>query len=76
MRACPKCGGSGVVHNPKAQGAEMARQRTHAGLTLREVARRMNFTVAYICDLENGRRAWNHRLQVAYFRALSPRKNK
>lgn len=48
----------------------MKQERQQTGLTLREVARRMGFTAAYISDLELGRRGWNDAKVKAYRIAL------
>jgi len=50
--ACTTCG------SPRAfvDGAWLREQRKGAGLTLREVARRLGFTASYVCDVELNRR--------------------
>ena len=68
---CPKCGGSGHVLDPRVQGMMMKREREEKGLSLREVARRMGFTAAYICDMELGRRGWNGAKIKAFRLALT-----
>ena len=42
-----------------ATGALMRQARLKAGLTLREMARRLKCSAPYVCDLELGRRGWN-----------------
>ena len=54
--ACPKCGGSGKVDDPRAIGEDMRKRREASGLSLREVARRIRTSAPYLCDLELGRR--------------------
>jgi len=71
-KSCPTCGGRGTVSNPVEIGAALTELRKAAGLSCREMARRMNFTAAYICDLEHGRRAWKANLFDAYMRGLKP----
>mgnify|MGYP001589012925 CR=1 FL=1 len=72
--ACPRCEGRGWLHNPAFYGALARERRLKAGVTLREVARRMNLTVAYLSDLELGRRGWRDDLMKRYVKAVeSPR---
>lgn len=49
---CPRCG------SPKSvvDGAWLRERRERAGLTLREMSRRLGFSVPYLCDVE-----WNRR---------------
>lgn len=70
-RPCDKCGGKGELENPIYRGREMRRLRRDADLSLREVARRMDKSAAYISDLELGRRAWSKRLIDFYQKAVS-----
>lgn len=39
-------------------------------MTLREMARRTEFSVAYLSDLELGRRRWSAKLKRAFDKAL------
>lgn len=56
---CHRCGGSGVEpRDPREEGAEMRAAREARRIGLREMARRLNVTAAYVSDLERGRRAW------------------
>jgi transcriptional regulator with XRE-family HTH domain len=52
---CPKCDGTGNIPDP----GEMRRVRMSRGFLLREVARRMHISPAYLSDLERGKRDWN-----------------
>ena len=61
--ACDRCGGTGKVRDPRADGAEARSLREKAGLSLREVAAHMELSSAYLCDLEKGRRTWRAELQ-------------
>ncbi len=67
---CPKCNGRGTLPDARLQGQVMRALREKAGVPLNEVARRMNFTGAYISDLEQGRRAWRPILIGRYKQAL------
>jgi transcriptional regulator with XRE-family HTH domain len=74
-RKCSKCNGTGEIENPIEVGATMRAKRVTGvqvgnGQTLRAVARKMGFTASYICDLEQGRRAWSESLKKAYLKAL------
>jgi len=64
---CSTCGGTGRV----STGMEARQLRKAAGLSLREVARRMELSAAYVCDLEHGYRALNHSLWERYVKAVS-----
>lgn len=70
LKECPHCGGSGSVPDPAYYGAEARKTREAAGLSLREVARRMSLSVAYISDLELGRRNWGDEISKRYLSAL------
>jgi predicted transcriptional regulator len=70
LRPCPLCGGSGQVLDDKAIGQAMRKMRVKAGLTGREVARRLKLSAAYVSDLELGRRAWNAARRHAYTEAI------
>lgn len=69
-RLCPQCGGAGKVSDPAQIGARLKREREAAGITGREMARRMDYSAMYICDLEHGRRDWKAELIEAYVKAL------
>ena len=51
-------------------------ERLAAGLIVRQVAAEMGTGVAYIYDLEMGRRNWNERLISAYSAAVKSAKKK
>lgn len=70
QRPCPRCGGTGKVMDEKAIGAAMRKARKNAGLTGREVARRLRLSAAYVSDLELGRRGWDAARQARYLAAL------
>jgi transcriptional regulator with XRE-family HTH domain len=69
---CPKCGGAGMIDDPRAIGADMRKKRQAAGLSLRAVAGRMAISPMYLSDLELGRRTgWSEPLQASYLAALN-----
>lgn len=43
----------------RAIGEQMRARRKAAGLSLRELAKRVKRTASYLCDLELGRRRWS-----------------
>jgi DNA-binding XRE family transcriptional regulator len=73
---CPRCGGSGRIANPAATGDLFRRARTKMGLTLREAARRMGISAAYLSDLERGNRAWTLKVQTKMGKLLKREANR
>lgn len=69
MKQCPKCGGTGEIHDDIVLGMRLRKSRETAGVTLREAAKRMGITPAYLCDLEHGRRSWSVTLQEKFAKA-------
>lgn len=59
MKSCPKCNGSGRVPDDAAIGAKLRAARIKKGVSLREMARRLDVSAMWICDLERGKRYWN-----------------
>jgi transcriptional regulator with XRE-family HTH domain len=53
---CRRCGGSGVELDLLVVGTRIRAARQRRALGLRQMARLMKVTAAYVCDLENGRR--------------------
>ena len=53
-----------------ATGREMRERRVAAGVSLREVARRMKLSAPFLSDLELGRRNWTAPCLERYERAL------
>lgn len=49
---CPCCGGLGVI----AHHTELRRLRLAKGISLRDVAKALNFSASYLSDIELGRR--------------------
>ena len=44
--------------------------RKKSGVSLREVARRMEFSAAYVSDLERGRQNWSEEKAARFLKAL------
>ncbi len=63
---CPRCGGTGLIPRPYAM--RDVRQKAH--LSLREIARRMKISAAYLSDLELGNRHWDAELIKKFHDAL------
>lgn len=70
---CPRCNGKGRIPDPRVFGMAARVLRKSAGLSLREVARRMGFSAPYVCDLEYGRRQWTNCLMNNYKKACGVR---
>jgi len=51
-------------------GMRARRLRTERHLSLREVARRLNWSAAYVSDLERGRRGWKPETTQKYARVI------
>lgn len=62
--ACPRCHGDGQIRLVNPRWLRETRER--AGLTLREMARRLDFSAAYVCDIEHGRRACSTAIHDVY----------
>lgn len=56
MSTCRRCGGSGKEPDLQEIGGRIRDARVNAGLTLRELARRLDMSPVYISDIENGNR--------------------
>lgn len=69
-KPCHECGGCGTECDPSAIGALLRNEREIGRISLREVAKQMGYTPAYLSDLEHGRRAWRSELQDAFVAAL------
>lgn len=67
---CPRCGGTGTVPDPAYHGEQARQRRIKAGVTLRQIAKRMGLSVGYLSDLELGRRGWSEGLTQRYIKAL------
>lgn len=68
--ACPACSGNGFVTDPVETDAAMRKARKDAALSLREVARRLQVSAAYLSDLELGRRAWTRDKRESFLKAI------
>jgi len=57
--ACPACKGTGRIVDNDDVAVKMRQRREDAGLSLRELARRLHLSIGYMSDLELGRRNWH-----------------
>jgi predicted transcriptional regulator len=64
---CSRCAGRGTI----ADHTGMRSDREHAGLSARAVARHMQVSVQYLCDIERGRRAVNAMIERRFYEALT-----
>ena len=69
-KSCPRCGGSGTVMHDGFVGQQMRSRREQAGISLRELARRVEWSAAYVSDLELGRKVWTDRKLKRYVKGL------
>lgn len=73
---CPKCSGTGRIADPVMLGASARSKRERSGISLRDLARTLNISAAYLSDLELGRRSWPIGLSSRYVTALDQMKGK
>ena len=59
---CVSCGTPRTVIN----GRWLRLEREIAGMTLREMARRLDYSAAYICDVEHNRRHCSPKIRAVY----------
>ena len=71
-RKCPRCGGSGEVRHDGLVGKLMRERRMKAGISLRELARRIKWSAAYVSSLELGQRMWTDSKLQRYAKGLKP----
>jgi len=66
QKVCSTCGGSGFQIDPIL--LKFRRQAQHLSIT--ECAKRMGVSIAYVCELEHGRKRWNSELLAKFNQAL------
>lgn len=67
---CERCCGTGNKLDSPAVGRKVRAERKGLGLSMAEFGRLMFVSEAYLCDLELGKREWNHTLVKAAVKAL------
>lgn len=70
---CPKCQGVGTIPNPQFVGEQLRKEREAAGVSMREVARRMKMSAPFLSDVENGFRHFSPEHTARYRAALKAR---
>lgn len=68
---CPRCNGKGKVTSPESIAAAKRVIRKATGLSLRQFAKRMRISAAFLSDLETGRRHWGERAEKRFTLALA-----
>lgn len=61
---CPKCGGKGKLWT--VNGAFLRQHREHQEVGLREMARKLKLSAAYLSDVELGRRPATSKIVEGY----------
>lgn len=59
------------VYDNEATGTDFKEWRIYLGVSQRKVAQHMNRSAQYLCDLEQGLRAWSEELVEQYTTAVS-----
>jgi transcriptional regulator with XRE-family HTH domain len=65
-KSCHCCNGTGLAPDEAAIGKSMVRRRKAAGLTQKDVAKKLGISVAFLCQLENGQRHWTSETKKDY----------
>lgn len=63
---CPRCAGKGKIPDPREIGSVMRNMRLKGKVSLKQIAGFLEFSSAYISDLELGKRAWKPELIERY----------
>lgn len=69
--SCPRCEGTGRIVDDSSVGRIFRQLRQRKGISLREVARRIKLSAAYLSDLERGHKHWSLSLRGKYALALN-----
>jgi transcriptional regulator with XRE-family HTH domain len=69
-KTCACCNGSGKQIDSTLTGQNMRERRKEKQISLREAARRLGWSAAYVSDLERGFRVWNEKKMTKYCEAL------
>ena len=67
---CPACRGTGKVLDAKALGEALRKRREEAGLSLRDLARRLSISPTHASDVERGHRAPSAPVLEAWLRVF------
>ena len=63
---CPRCFGRGHLIDDREEGASLRAMRQQAGLPQEAIAGRAGCSIAYISDIEGGRRHCSMKVRQAY----------
>lgn len=69
-RICDVCSGTGRLYDDKETGEQMRSLRESKGVSLRQLAKRLRKSPAYIWKLEVGESQWNNKRIEDYIQAL------
>lgn len=69
-KPCHCCAGSGKESDDLKQGRALSGLRLRAGISLRELARRMSISHTLLWQLENGKRHWKASHVISYQKNL------
>ena len=67
---CSRCAGTGIEPDDKAIGGNLKAHRIEAGINLRNMARRINLSHGFLCQLEGGQRHWTPEVIRRYQKEL------
>jgi hypothetical protein len=65
-KICPKCHGTGYLHDYEDLGLRMSRLRKKEGLSLKYVATKMGISEGNLSDMERGERPWTPDLMTKF----------
>lgn len=68
---CEYCNGTGQQIDQKELGSRLRIERERQGITQKVMADRVGVSAGFLCDLENGRRAWLGRVIKTYQMVLA-----
>jgi helix-turn-helix protein len=70
-KVCPRCHGTGYLHDYEDLGQRMNRLRKKAGRSLKSVAVQMGVSEGYLSDMERGARPWTPDLMTKFIDGIS-----
>jgi hypothetical protein len=70
-KVCPRCHGTGYLHDYEDLGKRMSRLRKKAGLSLKYVSSHMGISEGNLSDMERGDRPWTPDLMTKFIDGIS-----
>ena len=70
-KVCPKCHGTGFLHDYVDLGKRMSRLRKKAGLSLKYVSTKKQVSEGNLSDMERGERPWTPDLMTKFLDGIS-----